>query len=112
MVSDSTGGVASGVEMFTAEGGMGSGLVLLWASPLNLCLGFERAIAVSFITVERCWVVFGVKYYNKVNRSDKLRDHARLKPFQQSDLVLELRIHCTKNVSCSRTCSEYNIFKK
>ena len=57
MVSDSIGGVASGVEMVVAEGGLGSGLVLLWNSPLDLCLGFERAMAVSLITVERCWVV-------------------------------------------------------
>ena len=57
MGSDSTGVVDSGVEMVVAVGGLGSGLGLGWDSPLDLCLGFERAIVVSLITVERCWVV-------------------------------------------------------
>ena len=125
MVSDSIGGVASGEEM-AADGGLGSGLVLVWDSPLDLYLGFERAIAISLITVERCWLVlwemrsdfgFGVKDYNccssafwkcvckwesEVKESDKLRDRVRLKPCQQSGLVSELHIDCAKGVNCSK----------
>ncbi len=77
VVSDSIGGVASGVEMVVAEGGLGSGLVLGWDSALDLCLGFERAMAVSLVKVERCWVVLwgmrsrlvlGVKNYGCCSR--------------------------------------------
>lgn len=64
MGSDSTGGVDSGVEIVVAVGGLGSGLGLRWDSPLDLCLGFERAILVSSIKAERCWVVlWGMRIY-------------------------------------------------
>ena len=121
--SDSIGGVASGVEMVVAESGLGSGWGSVWDSALDLYLGFERAIAVSLITVEGCWLVlwgmrsdfgFGVKDYSccssafwecvckweiEAKESDKLRDRTRLKLFQQSGLVLELHIDCAKSAS-------------
>ena len=52
-MSDSTGGVVSGVGVIAAEDGLGSGSGSVWDSALGLdvYLGFERAIGGSFIKV-------------------------------------------------------------